>query len=155
MKSAHDSQTPAEVKQLGFLEIAVLVLSVYVLGALLAQAILPLSPGVNSLLDSIDSLICLVFIADFCIRYRRAASKVAFLKWGWIDLVSSIPAVGFVRWGRLVRVIRIFRMLRAFRSAKHLMAFLYRNRTRSLVGTAALSAAVLVISSGIGLCGAY
>jgi voltage-gated potassium channel len=49
----------------------------------------------------------------------------------------------------MIRVIRIFRMLRAFRSAKHLMAFLYRNRTRSLVGTAALSAAVLVISSSI------
>ncbi len=96
-------------------------------------------------------VVCVVFLTDFCIRFRRAPSKVAFLKWGWIDLVSSIPAFDFLRWGRLVRVIRIIRILRAFRSTKNLVAFLYRNRARSLIGTAALSAVVLVIFSCIAI----
>jgi len=149
MKSAED--TKAREEQLGFLEITILVLSVYVLGALLVQTTFNLSPEVNALLDGIDFIVCVVFLADFCIRFRRAPSKLAFLKWGWIDLVSSLPAFDFLRWGRLLRVIRIIRILRAFRSTKHLMAFLYRNRAKSLIGTAALSAVVLVIFSCIAI----
>lgn len=149
MKPGQHTETNEEVKQLGFLEIAVLILSVYVLGALLAQTAFHLSPEINVLLDRIDFLVCVVFFADFCIRFRRAPSKLAFLKWGWIDLIASIPAFDFLRWGRLVRVIRIIRILRAFRSTKHLIAFLYRNRTKSLVGTAVISAAVLIIFSCI------
>ncbi len=151
MKSAEDTKAQEEAAQLGFLEITVLVLSVYVLGALLFQTAFHPSPEVNALLDGIDFLVCVVFLADFCIRFRRAPSKLTFLKWGWIDLVSSIPAFDFLRWGRLVRVIRIIRILRAFRSTKHLIAFLYRNRAKSLVGTAALSAMALLIFSCIAI----
>lgn len=151
MKSAQGSETQEEAAQFGFLEITVLVLSVYVLGALFFQTTFHLSPEVNVLLDGLDFVVCLVFLADFCIRFRRAPSKLAFLKWGWIDLVSSIPAFDVLRWGRLVRVIRIIRILRAFRSMKHVIAFLYRNRTKSLAGTAALSAVVLVIFSCIAI----
>jgi voltage-gated potassium channel len=151
MKSAQATKTQQEAPHLGFLEIMVLVLSVYVLGALLFQTAFQLSPEVNVLLDRIDFLVCLVFLTDFCIRFRRAQSKLAFFKWGWIDLVSSIPAFDFLRWGRLVRVIRIIRILRAFGSTKHLMAFLYRSRAKSLLGTAALSAVVLVIFSCIAI----
>jgi len=151
MNSAHDTKIQEEVPHLGFLEITVLVLSVYVLGALLFQTAFQLSPEVNVLLDRIDFLVCVVFLVDFCIRFRRAPSKLAFLKWGWIDLVSSIPAFDFLRWGRLVRVFRIIRILRAFRSTKHLIAFLYRSRAKSLMGTAALSAVVLVIFSCIAI----
>ena len=147
MKSAKDTETQEKAMQLGFLDITVLVLSVYVLGALSFQAAFHLSPEVNVLIDRIDFLVCVVFFADFCIRFCRAPSKLSFLKWGWIDLVSSIPAFDFLRWGRLVRVILIIRILRAFRSTKHLIAFLYRNRAKSLIGTAALSAVVLVIFS--------
>ena len=115
------------------------------------QTAFHLSPEVNVLIDRIDFLVCVVFLADFCIRLGRAPSKLSFLKWGWIDLVSSIPAFDFLRWGRLVRVILIIRILRAFRSTKHLIAFLYRNRAKSLIGTAALSAVVLIIFSCIAI----
>ena len=151
MKPTQDTDTPEEVKQFGFLEITVLILSVYVLGALLAQTVFPLTPEINVLLDQIDFFVCLVFFADFCVRFRHAPSKLAFFKWGWIDLISSIPAFDFLRWGRLFRAIRILRVLRAFRSTRNLIAFLYRNRTKSLVGTAALSAVLLVIFSCIAI----
>lgn len=151
MNSVQDAKTQTEAEKFGFLEITVLVLSVYVLCALSFQTAFHLSPELDALLDRIDFLVCVVFLTDFCIRFRRAPSKLAFLKWGWIDLVSSIPAFDFLRWGRLVRVIRIIRILRAFRSTKHLIAFLYRNRARSLIGTAVLSAVVLVIFSCIAI----
>lgn len=151
MNSTQRTGKQEEVAQFGFLDITVLVLSVYVFGALLAQTAFLLSPEVNGLLDLIDFLACIVFLVDLCIRFRRASSKLAFLKWGWVDLVSSIPVFDFLRWGRLIRFIRIIRILRAFRSAKHLISFLYQNRAKSLVGTAALSAMVLVIFSCIAI----
>ncbi len=142
-------ETRVELQRFGMLEIAVLVLSVYVLAALLAQTVFHLDPEVSLLLDRLDSLVCLVFLGDFVVRFWRAPSKRAFMKWGWIDLISSIPAYDFLRWGRMVRVLRIIRILRAFRSARHLITVLYKHRTRSLALTAILSATVLIIFSSI------
>jgi len=45
--------------------------------------------------------------------------------------------------------VRAIRILRAFRSARHLIAVLYRHRTRSLALTAALTALILIIFSSI------
>lgn len=147
MKPTPANETPDELRSIGFLEIAVLVLSVYVLGALLAQTVFHVSPAVSLLLDRIDTFVCIVFLADFAVRFRRAPSKLAFMKWGWIDLLSSIPAYDFLRWGRMLRLIRIVRILRAFRSARQLISFLFRNRARGLTGTAVLTVVVLLIFS--------
>lgn len=149
MKSSPDKETPDGMPGFGFLEIAVLLLSVYVLGALLAQTVFHVSPNVSLLLDRIDTFVCVFFLADFAVRFRRAPSKRAFMKWGWIDLISSIPAYDFLRWGRMLRLIRLVRILRAFRSARHLLAVLYRNRARGLIGTAVLAVVVLLIFSCI------
>ena len=116
---------------------------------MLAQVIFQIPPAVSDLLERIDSLICVVFLIDFALRFRRAPSKLAFMKWGWLDLISSIPAYDFLRWGRMVRVIRIIRILRAFRSARHLVAVLYRHRTKSIALTAILTAFILVIFSSV------
>ena len=149
MKPSPEPETPGDLPPVSLLEIAVLVLSVYVLGALLAQTVFHVPGEVSLLLDRIDTFVCIIFLADFAIRFRRAPSKLAFMKWGWIDLISSIPAYDFLRWGRMVRIVRIIRILRAFRSARHLVAFLYRRRSRGLALTVVLTAFVLVIFSSI------
>lgn len=138
-----------EPKRLGFLDLAVLVLSIYVLAALFAETCFALPPAVSVLLQRIDLAVCLFFLADFAIRFRRAPSKRAFLRWGWIDLLASIPAYDLLRWGRLVRVVRIIRVLRAFRSARHVAAVLYRTRTRSLALTAILTTFLLITFSAV------
>ena len=149
MKPSPNDETVNVLPRIGLLEIAVLALSIYVLGALLAQTVFHVPREVSLLLDRIDTFVCIIFLADFAMRFRRAPSKLAFMKWGWIDLISSIPAYDFLRWGRLVRVIRIVRILRAFGSTRRLVAALYRNRTRSLALTTLLTAFVLVIFSSI------
>jgi voltage-gated potassium channel len=118
-----------------------------VLGAQFAQVAFHLPSEVNVILNRIDFFVCLVFFTDFCVRLHRAPSKLAFMKWGWIDLVSSVPTVAALRWGRLVRVFSIIRMLRTFRSMNHIVAFLYRERMKSLMGTVILTGAVLVVFS--------
>jgi voltage-gated potassium channel len=141
------SQTDAE-KRLNPLEIITLIFSIYVLIALLIQSLVPLSPDAVALLDWIDLLVCIVFLTDFFVRFKQAPSKLAFLKWGWIDFVSSIPAFDMFRVGRVVRIIRVFRVLRAFRSTKILLVYLLRERkTTSLAAVTATSLVVVIFAA--------
>jgi hypothetical protein len=103
-------------------QLLMLVLSVYVLGALLAEATLQLSGQTRKLLGTFDTLICFIFLADFFYRLRHAENKLAFMKWGWIDLISSIPMLDVFRWGRLIRIVRILRILRGVRSVKVILS---------------------------------
>ena len=144
------SQTEA-AKRLNPLEIITLILSIYVLVALLIQSLISLPPDAVVLLDRIDWLICIVFLTDFFVRFTRAPSKLGFLKWGWIDFVSSIPVVGVFRVGRVVRIIRVVRLLRAFRSTKNLLVYLLRERKITSLAAATTVSLVLVIFAAIGV----
>jgi voltage-gated potassium channel len=145
--SAKPSLTEA-AKRLNPLEIVTLILSIYVLVALLIQSLVPLPPDAIVLLDWIDLFVCIVFLTDFFVRFRRAPSKLAFLKWGWIDFVSSIPAVNIFRVGRVARIIRVVRVLRAFRSTKNLLVYLLRQRkTTSIAAIATISLVVIIFAA--------
>ena len=143
--------SPRSEAKLSYLQCLTLILSVYVLGALFVQTVFPLPPDVNVLIDRIDFGICLIFLADFFIRFSKAPSKRSFLKWGWIDFVSSIPMFDFLRWGRLVRIVRILRILRAFRSTKVLLNYLFTNRAKGSFAAVAMISVVLVIFASIAI----
>lgn len=97
-----------------YLELLVLVLSLYSLGALTTELLLPVDEETHELLRWIDDLVCVVFLLDFGVHLALAPSKKAFWRMGWIDLLSSIPEIGWLRWGRVFRVFRILRALRSF-----------------------------------------
>lgn len=99
-----------------YLELFVLVLSLYSLGALAAELLVPLDPATLHLLGRIDHGVCAVFLFDFFVHLALAPSKKKFLRSGWIDLLSSIPEIGWLRWGRVFRVFRILRALRSFQA---------------------------------------
>jgi len=140
-----------ELQEIGILQFTVLVLSVYVLGAMLAEYVLPVDDDMRHLLNRIDFFVCMVFLADFCARFYKAESKLRFMKWGWIDLLSSIPNVDPLRWGRLARIFRIIRVLRALGSTRRIVAFLYRRRMSGLFGTALLVTFLLLVFSSIAI----
>lgn len=142
--------TEAEAaKRLTPLQIATLFLSIYVLLALIVQTIFALPEHVEVLLDRIDFAVCLIFLADFFVRLWRAPAKGAFLKWGWVDFVSSIPMLDALRVGRIVRVVRVVRILRAFRSMKNLLRFLIFQRQGTSIAAVASVAFVLVIFAAL------
>lgn len=132
-------------------EVIVLILSVFVLVALLVRTVIPLSSDNNQLLDRIDLFICLFFFYDFCLRFYQAPSKWRFLRWGWIDLLSSIPIFNWFLLGRLVGVIRIFRMIRAFRSTRSFLAYLFRDRAQGTLAVVLLSAVLLLVFAAIAI----
>jgi len=99
-----------------YLELLVLVLSLYSLGALTAELLLPLDAATLQLLWRVDDLVCGVFLMDCAVHWWRAPSTWGFLRTGWIDVLSSIPQIGWLRWGRVFRIFRILRALRSFQA---------------------------------------
>jgi voltage-gated potassium channel len=144
-------ETLADAPQakVSWLQCITLVLSVYVLIAVFLETVLAFSPATTQLLDYIDSLICLVFLYDFFFHLYKAPSKRAYLKWGWLDFISSIPMLGLFRFARIARVIRTLRILRAFRSSKILITYLFQHRARSALATVAMISGILVIFCSI------
>jgi len=106
-------------KKLTGLPVLMLVLSVYVLIALFADTAFHLPVQVSALLRTLDTIICFVFLGDFFHHLYRAENRPAFLKWGWVDFISSIPLLTWFRWGRVVPMSRVSRILRGARSVKH------------------------------------
>jgi voltage-gated potassium channel len=145
------SAIPKEERSLGPLNLLIIVLSVYVLVQLFLTAIVKFDPETTQILDYIDNAICVVFIYDFFKRFLAAKNKVEFMKWGWIDLLSSIPMLDAFRAGRLFRLIRLIRVLRAFRSVKHLMSQIHANRAQGLLSTVLIITVLMLFFSSIAI----
>ncbi len=73
------------------------------------------------------------------------------MKWGWIDLLSSIPMVDALRYGRIVRVVRVLRILRAVRSTKVIIAYVFRNRMQGTFSLVSAVSIILVIFGAIAM----
>lgn len=130
-------------------QIAMLFLCVYALSALFIDSAFQLSPEVSVLLERIDFFVCLLFLWDFAFNLVRADKKLVYLKWGWIDLISSIPHIQILRWGRFVRILRIIRVLRAVKSTKLIIKFLFENRAKGAFASAMMICFVLIVFSSI------
>lgn len=137
--------------EIGLLNIIVIILSMYVLVALLVDTLFILPLEVSRLLQFIDLIICVFFFVEFCIRFYNAKSKLAFMKWGWIDLLSSIPMIDALRPGRLLRLIRLLRVIRAFRSTKNLINHLFANKAKGTFSSITVIAILLILFSAIAI----
>ena len=137
--------------KLGLLNLLVVILSIYVLGALTIDTVYVLPNETSVLLNYIDNAICVFFFLEFCVRFYQAENKWVFMRWGWIDLISSIPMVDFLRAGRILRLIRLLRLIRAFRSIHQLLHHLFRNRAKGAFTSVAILAVLLIIFSAIGI----
>lgn len=137
--------------KLSLLNLIVLMLSIYVLGALIVDSVYVLPTETSLLLNYIDNGICAFFFIEFCVRFRRAENKLKFMRWGWIDLVSCIPMIDYLRAGRLLRLIRLLRIVRAFRTTKNVVDHIFANKAQGAFTSVSIIAVLLVIFSAIGI----
>jgi voltage-gated potassium channel len=145
------NQEEEKKDNLGFLNLLILLLSFYVLIALLVDIIFNLPPETSKLLNYIDNIICVIFLFDFFVRFRKAESKLAFMKWGWIDLIASIPTFDFMRAGRILRVIRIIRLIRAFRSTRHIIQHVFINKIQGTLTSVSIIAVLMLLFSSVAI----
>ena len=138
-------------KEIKLFNILILILSFYVLISLLVSVIFELSEELNILLGYIDNFICIVFLVDFWIRFKKADNKLEFMKWGWIDLIASIPFLDFARAGRVIRLIRLLRVFRALKSTKLIYEHITQNKKQSVLTSVALISILMIIFSSIAI----
>ncbi len=126
-------------------ELLILVLCVYALFILAAQSFLHLDIDSVQILGWTDHALCVVFLIDFVYRFAIAQNRWKyFVTWGWIDLLSSIPAWG-LQGGRALRVFRFLRVLRGVRATKVIANFILKRRAQN-AAMAAVIFSILIVS---------
>ena len=145
--------TLGQKQELHPFNILIVILSIYVISALLIDAFVRLPPEMSKLLHEIDYVICVIFFIDFLHRFFTAKSKLKYMKWGWIDLISSIPVMDVFLAGRMFRVIQLLRVLRAFRSIRIIFEYFFKNKIKGAFTSAALVGILMVIFCAIGILG--
>lgn len=67
----------------------------------------------NPLLDTLSTIIWIIFIVDFVIKYILAPAKITFLKKNILNIISlAVPAFRILRVFRFIKLIRFSRSLR-------------------------------------------
>jgi len=109
-----------------------LVLSLFAIAALGVEVAMRLKPEVRAVLDYADYGVCVLFAGDFVVSlYRAPDRRRYFFRWGWLDLLSSIPVLSVARWGRIARIARVFRVLRGVRATREITAVILKERARN------------------------
>jgi voltage-gated potassium channel len=111
-------------------------------------AIAPLSAAVHNVVLILDGVLCLIFLADFLLRLKRAPRKRTYLidERGWLDLLGSLPFPG-LRLARLFRMARVSSILRRY-GPRRIWEMIAIDRAGSaLLGTLFLTIIVLEFGS--------
>jgi voltage-gated potassium channel len=79
--------------------------------------VLPVSEATRRLLTVYDNAICVIFLLDFFGNLSRAPTKRDYFigRRGWLDLLGSIPSLGFFKYTALLRLARLSRLARITR----------------------------------------
>jgi voltage-gated potassium channel len=149
------AQTPGATPRSGnAYNIFILVLTVYSL-VLMVLLLLPLDSATLSLLNAYDSLICVVFLFDFAMNLIRTPSKKDYFigHRGWLDLLGSIPSLGFFRASGLLRLARLSRLARITRlmrgqHKREITEDIVRNRSQYAVFITVMAALLVLTLSG-------
>jgi voltage-gated potassium channel len=111
-----------------------------------------LDPEQAAILDMADNFVCVLFFADFLVSLYSAPNRWSyFLRWGWLDLLSSVPAINAFRVTRAARVLRVLRVIRGIRATKVLTQFIVNRRAESAFLAVSLLSLLLVVVSSIAI----
>lgn len=144
------SKLAVEREKAGPYQIFILALCLYAMAALAAEAFFSFDVQTKNIIDIADVAVCAIFFIDFLVNLIKAPKKWQyFYKWGWIDLLSSIPNIDILRVGRVSRILRIFQILRAIRASKIIAIFILERRKESAFLAVALISMLLIILGSI------
>ena len=119
-----------EKKQFSVWDFVILIFSIFSLALLPIQMLYKGSEDIQRIVDSADHLLCLFFFADFLKQFIQAkGARLAYMKYGWIDLLSSIPIIPGAALGRVFRILRILKVLRQVSKLSDITEGLFRNPT--------------------------
>lgn len=123
-------------------QVFILTLSALTIGMMAFVTVVKVKPSTQVIIDCADAVVCFVFLVDFAVTLASAPNRWRYMAtWGWLDLLSSLPAIDVARWGRAARLFRILRVLRAMRATRIVASLAIQHRARN----AALAGVLLMI----------
>jgi voltage-gated potassium channel len=139
--SEQENGVASSGRSLGY-QVFILILSVFAIVMMAFVAVAKVDSSTQTIIDCADAVVCFVFLVDFAATLASAPNKLQYMAtWGWLDLLSSLPAVDVARWGRAARLFRILRVLRAMRATRIMASLAIQHRARN----AALAGVLLLI----------
>lgn len=122
------------------------------LGAVTVGSVIDLPVHVQESLVLIDGGICIFFLSDFLLCLKRTPDKWRYLVTrGWLDLVSSLPSLGVLRWGRIVRAVLLVMKLRRTLRGSTVLEVLRRNLPDTMILTTISIGTVLLVGTSIAI----
>jgi len=125
-----DIRAMSEKKQFSGWDFVILIFSIFSLALLPIQMLYKGSEDILQIVDSADYVLCSFFFADFVKQFIQAkGARLAYMKYGWIDLLSSIPIIPGAALGRIFRILRILKVIRQVSKLSDITEGLFRNPT--------------------------
>jgi voltage-gated potassium channel len=93
----------------------------------LVLAIVIRSPDLTQVVTVMDGVLVIVFAIDFIRRLRVATDDRAYFVQGrgWLDLISTVPAL---RIARILRILRVMRIVRRMGGLERALVIFFKNR---------------------------
>ena len=91
---------------------SVLFVSIVSLVLVIWETFVSLPPDTLSRFILIDRYACIIFMVDVLVRWRRMGWSKKYWKWGWLDVLASIPLDGAFRALQAIRIYRFVRLAR-------------------------------------------
>lgn len=137
---AETTQANKELKNTGY-EIFIGILSILSILNIILAYVFRQNSDLQDILYGIDLLLSVIFLADFTYRISTTShkSEYFFRKFGWADLLASLP---FPQ----AKILRVFRIVRVYRLLKE---YGLKNIVKSLVKDRAGSALIILLLMGI------
>lgn len=110
--------------------------------------LLPVTSSTRQALLGIDFMLSIIFLYDSFRSLFRAPDKWAYMKWGWIDFLGSIPLVVPLHMLRVARLVRAWRVVRT-RSPKQVLKEFEADRPMGFSLIALFFAVVTLASSSL------
>jgi voltage-gated potassium channel len=131
-----------------WLDLPLSVLALLMLGLLIADYALSLTPAWQVRVDEAENAIWVIFAADFVIELTLAPSKIDYLKHNWLTAISVVlPAF------RAVRILRAAQLLRGLSLARLLLTFNRGSRALARVARRGQLGYVVALTAVAAICG--
>ncbi|MCE5285987.1 MAG: potassium channel family protein [Pelosinus sp.] len=118
-------------------DIIMAAMAAIIIVSLILQEQSPISDEVLAILQYVDYMIWLIFVADYVIRFVVARDKVYFVRSNVIDLISILPFDALFQGIRAVKIVRLIYMFRIFvyvnRVYKRLNAIILTNNFHQIL----------------------
>jgi voltage-gated potassium channel len=138
----------SEKKHFNGWDFVILVFSIFSLAILPIQMLYKGSEDVLKIIDSADIVLCSFFFADFLKQlFQAKGTRLTYMKYGWVDLLSSIPIIPGAQIGRVFRILRLLKVMRQVSKLSDLTEGLFRNPTAGAFAVTSVLAVSTVFMS--------